>query len=513
MAVLTITKTTMNKIMIKYIPALIGVMMMFFFFSACTDREDIDLVYHHNVELEINPLDLYQNSGIDVVKFQTMMGTKIYKPCITVLIYNSDGTLNRKNEFIVDNLQPFSQIITDFDEKEYTIIALQHFIIEANDKVSSVWTLADEEDINTVHISVSSLTGEIYWFNCLGIDAQKINIKRGSRISISTKLAGCFVNFQYENLDKSSYYRTGLYYKDRADGLYLNPDYQGNDRYYYKNGFNAPNIWSSVALFSNENGLKESDGETRFFFETGRINYCIGLTKPSDVDNDGIIHFTAYPSQNSYFDAEKGKYYTAFCYYNGSTDKISTYMGLKSEFNSWYDNLDKWIIPYFEQPYITWGASVADVKQYMDDKNYKLWFDIDESNGIYWLGYAGKYKEDNIQYAFSSESNDLLVSMITIPYSNLSSKDILNIFDENNEYGRIKLYDQCYEMYGCYIYINDDTQVQIYPDGHWDNGERFTSIQYYPRTYVDAETMNTNYVSDKRIGLRKSLNINPKSYF
>lgn len=461
--------------------------MMIVSLYACTNHQDIDLVYHHDVLVEINTLDLYQNSGIDVVKFQTLMGTGIYKPCVTILVYNPDGTLNQKQEILTDDLRQISCTLQNLDQKEYDIIATQHFVQVANGKVSSTWKLEDEDNIRTVHISNTSLTGEIYWFNCLGIYSNKVTITKNSKIEISTNLAGSFIDFKCENFNLSKYCRLGLYFKDKADGLFLNPGYQGNDRYFYAGGFNAPNVWGIASLFYYN--IKQYESEIRFVFESGKINYCFGLSTESDKLDDGRYSFKAFPSQNSYIDIEQGKRHTAFCYYNGYNDKIETFIGSTTEFSDWYDNLDKWIIPDFEQPYVLWGSSVAEVKRYMEDKNYKLWFDIRESDGMYWLGYEGKFSEDNIQYIFSSETNDLIVSMVAIPQSKLNTEEILSLFDENLEYKRIKLFDECYQLYGCYIYINDNTQVQIYPDGQWDNGEKFTSIQYFPRTYEDVDAM------------------------
>lgn len=477
----------MEKVINKYIAMLFGALVIMLSFPSCTDQDDIDIKYHHNATIEINTLNLYETSGIDVVRFQTLMGTGIYKPCITLLIYNPDGSLNKKEEIIADDLRPITYELQDMDQLEYTFIAVQHFVIVANGKTSSTWTLEDEENIENVHISVESLTNEIYWFNCLGIDVQKIIIKRDSKISIQPKLAGSFVNLQYENLDKSAYNRVGFYFKDKADGLYLNPNYTGNDRYYYKYGFTAPNIWSPVAIFYSESGLKESDGETRFIFETGRVNCCIGLSKKSDKLENGGFNFTAFPSTNNYTEFSEGGFYTAYCYYNGEKNDIETFIGEKSGLSTWYNSIEKWIIPIFDTPYISWGGSVADVKSYMENKGYNIWFDVyQESNGLFYLGYDGKYSENSTQYIFATEDGDLLATFVNVAKSDATTEQIIDMINNNTQFTKIKDYEECYELYGCYVYINNNTQIEIYPDLAWPDGTPFTQIGYYPRTYQET---------------------------
>lgn len=457
---------------------------------SCTDKEEIGLQFHHEIPIEVNPLSLYENSGIDVVKFQSLIGTDVYQSCVTVLIYNPDGSLNQKNELLFDELRPVSYIAHDLDEKDYTIISIQHFVIVANGKTSSSWKLEEEDNIKTVHISVSSLDGEISWFNCLGIDVQNVSIKRNTKLNIATQLAGSFVDFQYENFDKSNYIGASLYFKDKANGIYLNPEYTGNDRYYYKNGFNAPNVWSNVAGFSSDDGLKNTQSETKFIFETGKINYCFGLMKSDDITEDGTKHFTAFPSTNSYFEFEKGKIYKAYCYYNGSDDVIATYLDLSSGFTEWYDSFDKWIAPIFEEPYTKWGCSVEDVKSFMDKKNYTLWYDIIENqqNGSFSLGYIGKYSENNIQYVFSSRANDLFLVLIAIEHAKANPTEVINSFIENELYSKVDKYDEYYAEYGCYIFVNDKSQVEIYPDMAFSDGTPITQIVYAERTYPEESS-------------------------
>lgn len=472
---------------------LLGLLVLMTTFVSCTDQEDIELVFHHNIPVEVNTLDLYQNSGIDVVKFQTLMGTKIYKPLITILVYNPDGTLNQKSELITDDLRPISCILNNLDEKEYTIITVQHFVIVYNDEVSTSWKLEEEENINTVHLSVSSLIG-ISWIDCLGLDVQKIAIKRNTSLNISTKLAGSFVDFQYENLDKSDYNRLGLYFKDKADGIYLNPEFTGNDRYYYKNGFNAPNRWSSVAVFSADEVLKASDSMTRFIFESGRINYCFGLSDKNDVLGNGSITFTPFPSLSSYCEIEPCKRYKAFCYYNGGQEPVNTFIGGSDDFAKWYDALEKWQAPIYETPYTTWGASVEDVKTYMSSKGYSIWYDVIENTqmGVFNLGYIGKYSENNIQYIFKTRTNDLMAALVFIEHSKSTPSKILEMFTNDESYSKVDLYDQYYEEYGCYIFVNEENQVEIYPNLSYDDGTPITQIAYVQRTYPEYSKLKSN---------------------
>ncbi|MDE5882422.1 MAG: hypothetical protein K2H60_11895, partial [Muribaculaceae bacterium] len=199
----------MKKIVTNHITILIGALVTLLSFSSCTDQNDVSIVYHHDATIEINTLNLYETSGIDVVKFQGILGDD-YKPYITLLIYNPDGSLNYKDNKIVDNLRPVSFDLTDLDQLEYTIIAIQHFVKYREDifivdnevwtvpVFESQWILKDDDRLESVYVTADGSNEEIPWFECLGIGIQKTKIEKDSKISIAPKLAGSFVNLQYE---------------------------------------------------------------------------------------------------------------------------------------------------------------------------------------------------------------------------------------------------------------------------------------------------------------------------
>ena len=499
----------MKKIVTNYITILIETLVTILSFSSCTDQNDVNIVYHHDATIEINTLNLYETSGIDVVKFQGILGDD-YKPYITLLIYNPDGSLNYKDNKIVDNLRPVSFDLKDLDQLEYTIIAIQHFVKYREDifivdnevwtvpVFESPWILKDDDRLESVYVTADGSNEEIPWFECLGIGIQKTKIEKDSKISIAPKLAGSFVNLQYENLDKriynnkSVFNRIGLYFKEKADGIYLSPVHTGHDRYYY-NGFTGPTTWRSVAEFYSENGLptfKAIDEDTFFILQSGKINCCIGLSTKSDEHEDGSINFTAFPSTDFYSDFDEGGFYTAFCYYNGSNNTIETYIGEKSEFSKWYDSIEKWIFPViFETPYIVWGSSLTDVESYMENKSYAIGVDLYESDGVFLLGYYGKFSEDGIYYAFASETGDLLASLVYVSHSEATPEQIQDMFNNDSQFTRIEDFEECYQEYGCYVYINHMTQVEIYPNIAWDDGTSCTQIVYGPNTEEQETAM------------------------
>ncbi len=466
----------------KYLLALLGALLMIISFSSCTDQKEIDITYHHEVVIEINTTDLYQNCGLDISKVKTMIGSG-YLPCVNVLLYNTDGTLKYTVESINNTLKTLSISLEDMDEKEYTVIVLQSLEkvdLENKENNDKLWTIYNTQDINEVRVQSKYYT--INWYQCLGLDAQKIDVKSGRTFKITPKLAGCLVDLSFENLYK--YYDFGLYFKDKVAGLYLNPEIKGHDKFYYS-GYNESNIWNKVGGI-NSNGLNFSFNNSYFFLDTGRINYCIGLSTEDDYV-DGHRYFTPYPSNDSYFDAVEGEFYEGFCYYNGESNKISTYMGVKSEFNNWYSNLEKWKRPQFEQPYLKWGASVEEVKKYMKEKGYQIWYDTELIYDNYFLGYFGINLEDNIQYEFATATGDLICSALLIYESRLSLSQILNIFDDDSQYWKTNDFQEIFEEYGLYLYVNDTTQVQMYLLE--EEGTKYVQIEYWPRSYYEDQNI------------------------
>ena len=171
-------------------------------------------------------------------------------------------------------------------------------------------------------------------------------------------------------------------------------------------------------------------------------------------------------------------------------------MGLKSEFKQWYDSIDKWNKSIFEQPYVEWGASIEEVKRYMEQKHYSfssewderedVYFDDDYGNHIwvdeiittYWLAYEGKYLESSIYYQFDRTGNLIFSS---VSFWNCNITEILEVFNTDTRYTKIEGFKEIYEHSGRYIYVNDSVQAEIYQNKMSD-GTMDIEIEYRPRS-------------------------------
>ena len=501
----------------RYLLIIFGVLTMLISSTSCIDQEEVDITYHHDVTAEVNPFALYEESGIDV---QSLMAADFlgirFKLNMTVLVYNKDGSLNQRIDKTVDTPLPFTMDLSDLDEDEYTIVAIQHMSLhednssynddEYNEEDASyddddtpfsyvAWELENTSNINDVRVKANST--QIPWFMCLGIQTQEVSVRKGMTIKIATELTGSFVDFTCENLNYSNFNWLALCFGGQASGLYLNPELQGNSKYYYEDeGFF--DFWSVVDSYYFSNLIDLSD-HVMFFLGSGRISYCFKLAYFEDYDdiNTEAVDFFAQTSyDDTDFEAVKGEFYSAFCYYNGETDSFTTYMGLKSEFKQWYDSIDKWNKLIFEQPYVEWGASIEEVKRYMEQKHYSfssewderedVYFDDDYGNHIwvdeiittYWLAYEGKYLESSIYYQFDRTGNLIFSS---VSFWNCNITEILEVFNSDTRYTKIEGFKEIYEHSGRYIYVNDSVQAEIYQNKMSD-GTMDIEIEYRPRS-------------------------------
>lgn len=444
-------------------------------FISCADSEDVRVTYKHDLSLTINTSSLYEK--VSLSSFQDLLGSnKEYSIGFTTLLYNSNGALCERKDELTRDLQPLTVELYDLDQDNYTLITIQYLVNSKNNNQSDIWVLENTESLKDVRISAPNT--KVLWYNCIGIFTQTINLNGNFQQTITPKLAGCFVNFRCENFEYSKYDRLGLCFKNAANGLYLNPELSQTESYYYKDGFNEKNTWNLKGFFDSEEGTWPSTEQTVFVLETGNINYCFA---PSNKGDDNKYYFKAYPSENEYFNFELGVFYEAYCYYKGAPTYVETFLGSGSELKQWYNNLDKGMNPIFANPFMEWGASVKDVKNYMSSNNYTIWFDIEykPENGLYYLGYNGKYRENSTQYVFKSEDDFLLAALVNVSNEDASLDEILEQLSSSNEYA----FEDCMEEYGCYVFYNKVNYIEVYPNLTYnDSDQKFTQIIFTKST-------------------------------
>lgn len=455
----------------KYIYIAIALVMGVF--TSCTDKDEIEIIQHHDININVNAADLY--NSWDAGSFINFLGNqKSYSIGITTLIYNDKGELCNEVLSTTRLLESIQQSVPSLKEGKYTFVTVECMVNTDNDNQSPTWSIDSKELLDSVRVVSSRY--EVYWYNCLGLATTEVEVSKNStNVSVTPKPIGCFVDFECENFDKSKYDYLGFYFKNVAAGMYLNPNRNDNEKYYYKDGYLESNVWNARGYFYSTEGLPESDESTLFVLENGNINYCFG---PSKIEEDGSIRFTAYPSRNAYCNFQIGQLYKAYCYYKGAPDEVETFMGPLNDFNSWYAKLDKTMNPIYAAPCTAWGSSVSFVKSFM--KGYNLGLDITEYEGGAAMIFDGMYREYYIEYDFENSKSGLYQAWVCVLEEDATLEDIMGMINVSDYE-----YDDYYAEGNYYLYQNSSTLVGVIPNQELEDGTKYTMIQYLDRSLIE----------------------------
>lgn len=491
----------------KYIYLAIALVMGVF--ASCTDKDDIEIVYHHDVTVTVNTSKLYETWGI--TNFQNLLGTFPFMHVgVNTLVYDNNGNLCDSLFTVKRTIEPITQQFSSLKEGTYTFLTFQTQVSSLNRYKNSYYDLDKINSLDSVMVVSHNQSGlDISWFNCFAVATQTVNVKKGADIAITPEPVGCIIEFEIENFNKSNYDEVGLYFKNAANGYYLNPKLEDKDRFYYENSYLEQNVWHPCARITNSE-FQNTNKNQRFLLQTGDINYCIGAGYKAE---DGLIHFTAYPSRTEFFKFDNGQKYKAYCYYEGAPTYVKTFTGNYADFDAWYKDFDKKMNPIYAEPCTKWGTLVSYVKAYM--YGYDSAWDLSEYPGGFTVGYEGKYREVYTEYDFTERNKGLYQSYIAILESEASVEDIMAQIN-----GTDYEYDQYYEFEGLsyHLYYDDNTYVAIMPGQQFQDGTPFTLVQYLSRAFSDGQSSNvqkskelkTNMISKSRIpvSLLKVTNIN-----
>ena len=145
-------------------------------------------------------------------------------------------------------------------------------------------------------------------------------------------------------------------------------------------------------------------------------------------------------------------------------DEGKTYVVLTGGIDDW-DNDDGGDQPnddvLFEEPYITWGASVANVQSFMNNNNYEVAKPLTEDEGDWYTIYRGKHKESLIEYIFTSSTSGLVETLVAFDKDNVNTNDVIEFFDQSSKY--VFLTSQTEEEGSYYLYrLASDSNTFIY---------------------------------------------------
>jgi len=447
-------------------------------FNSCTDKEEIEIIQHHDLVLNINTSSTYESWGI--TNYQNFLGNNSnYNIGVTTLVYDNKGNLRDSQFSALKTFQTIAHTIKGLEEGTYSIIVFETMVDANNSNKSDIWTLEKTELLDSVRV-VNADRSSAGWYNAFGYITTSATIGKDKELNLSPKGIGCIVNLEYENFEKSGYNYFDLAVKNSADGYFLKPSLSESERYFY-NYYLESHTWSSIAYFYSRDKLSNSNSAAYYTFETGRRTCMFGAGKTMWIDGNTYYD---YSSDNFTFNFETGNLYQAYCYYKGKPDVFDSFIGLNSDFASWYSKLDKTMNPIYSEPCITWGSSVSYVKTFM--RGYEILQDITEGVGGYFMAYAGKYMENFIEYDFTEKSTGLYSAYVCVLEEDASMDDILTYLNESS-YTYDKLYEE--DDFSYHLYYDDNTYVAVMPRT-FDDGTQATMVQYLSRAYSDGQEAN-----------------------
>lgn len=442
-------------------------------FTSCSDKEEIDINYFHDVTLSISCTKMYDSVKEDIEKF---LGTNLsYSVEYTTFVYNDQGKFVREYKQH-SRLFETNVVLNGLQHGTYTFITT----VSLAENKSSIWIYDKKENLNSIQVSTKpeKMYDGIEYYNSLGVSVQKIEVQDNVTVSITPELMGCYIELACENVNKYTYPELLFTLKQAPTYLILNTFEQITEEI-----LDETTYWVRGQL----DLMKTDKPQKMFLMQKGGINYGLGIRTQEQADTHDT-HF--YHIHNGEFNLEKGKYYKAFWLYAGEAasykNQFKSFFGSIKDYDLWYSSTEK-ENPLFKHPYTSWGDNVNNLKQFMDEEGYELWYDIrQDDNGFYYLGYNPLYKENSIQYIFETETTNLLYSFVNICKEDASVEDILDQLNKSSEYA----FDKYYEKYGCYIYYNKQTLIGIYPDCVFEDGTEYTELFYEPRTFTDTRSMS-----------------------
>ena len=389
------------------------------FSSACTN-DDITIekvLPRHSVSYNVSTQDMYDTFGqVNFIRENYLREDTL---CIgvTTFVYNSNGELVDNKVTTLKNVNSAQQIFENLVEGSYTFITVETILNPINNNKSRCWSFDDINNMSTLNISQIRRPSRI---NILGVCTQKVLVSGDETIAATPKAIGSLINFHCYNFKNSNYYNLGFGTQDILKYYSLSPDVQGKDKY--------NRDLTASKEFNLRGAITPESSETKYlpiYVLESDIDWKMGIQDESRYNTTSWLN---YPSKNAIL--EDGKVYEAGFYY--LFDEVEeTYFGDMAGLNSWKTELDglvKSLTAVYEEPFTTWGSSVASVKSYM--ANYNFGGTNTNDNGSYVLWYYGKNREDEIDYYFESANGGLFMAYVFLNSEEVGEDELSSAFNE-----------------------------------------------------------------------------------
>lgn len=453
----------------KYIYIAIALVMSVF--SSCTDKDDIEIIMHHDVVLNINTQKMYEQWGIN--NYTTFLGSnKSYGIGVTSFVYSEDGSLVASASNTISTFQNVSQTFRNIEDGKYTVITIETMANLEDEEKPAKYEFEGIDNIDSLRI-VTKGRSQITWPYVIGKTINKIELKKSDVVDITPQPVGALIEFAYSNFEKSHYNYLALAVKNQADGLYLSDS--KDIKYYYKE-YLPQNTWPGLGYFHSYDDVIPAKGNQTFYtFETGNRMFLFGGAK--DMWVNGNLKYD-YTTNNFAFNIEDGVQYCAYCYYKGKPTVLDTFLGTFEDWKTWYVNLDRAMNPIYKDPCTNWGASVSYVKSFM--KGYNLELDITEYEGGAAMIFDGMYSENYIEYDFENSETGLYQAWVCVLEEDATLEEIMALMNASDYE-----YDDYYEEGNYHLYQNQNTLVGVIPNLEFEDGTRYTMIQYLDRRLTE----------------------------
>ena len=312
-------------------------------FAACT-RENIDT----KDAITVNTAALYEELGIKNEMSQALAnGTCTLTD--TVLIYNQNGLLVMKLGAQSSTLQPLTFKAEGLADGTYTLVLWQ-----AGNPGEAAWVLSDEEQLSSVNLIAP--TTPMNFALSAGYASATITVKKGvAGAELTPKAIGSVIDMQIENLTLAALTLYDVH--QHCIGMHLNPSCGENDRW-----INELQNETMSAMCRVEKGAPNGKFFTLSHGEN--MEFQIRVKKTYGEDSICVIkHKNLGAGENLafYFNYDRRNWQPPFF---GTHEAFITW---KADRDAGYCTVD---------PYLNWGASIAEVQQHINAKNW--WTDGNE---------------------------------------------------------------------------------------------------------------------------------------
>ena len=399
-------------------------LIAFLFLVSCTNDDiTIDKVLpKHTITYNVSTQEMYDTFGqVNYIRENYLREDTL---CIGVstFVYDSNGNLVDTKTNTLKNFNATQQSFENLVEGKYTLVTVETLLNPINSNKSSCWSIDDTDKLSTLKITQTSRPSRA---NIIGVCTESVSVSGDVTLNVTPKAIGSLINFYCYNFENSNFVRLGFGTQDILKYYSLDPQIQGKNK--YNKDLTASGKFNLRCSITAE---RASQG---YYIPTYVLESEIDwMNAAQDDSNANTSSWWTWKSTSATL--EDGKVYEAGFYYLysvGDNDYADSFFGDQSGFDVWKKEIDdfvKSLTAVFEEPYTTWGGSVASVKSYMS--GYTMGGSSTKDDGSYVLWYYGKNREDEVDYYFTSATGGLFLAYIFLNSEEVGEDELSSAFNE-----------------------------------------------------------------------------------